>query len=205
MMSFPHTLALSFGPEPMSVTQSILLAFGVIGLLAVGFSAMRKGRKVWEPRPTNVRDRDRSSRNQAETLRNIEAAMTQLDELARQITGRIDAKLSQLDIALREADVRIDSLSRRTRSANGQETVDVTLEDESRVGLSMQPSSSVSPDPHQPVYQLADSGLAPIDVAQELGRPTGEVELILALRRTRDSADGDRAVAPGRLQSPHAA
>jgi hypothetical protein len=32
------------------------------------------------------------------------------------------------------------------------------------------------------VYQLADTGLAPADIAQKIGEHVGKVELILALR-----------------------
>jgi DNA-binding NarL/FixJ family response regulator len=35
---------------------------------------------------------------------------------------------------------------------------------------------------HAEVYALADQGRTPPEIAQQLGRPHGEVELILALR-----------------------
>ena len=35
---------------------------------------------------------------------------------------------------------------------------------------------------HAQIYALADQGHGPRDIARELGRPTGEIELILALR-----------------------
>jgi hypothetical protein len=43
--------------------------------------------------------------------------------------------------------------------------------------------SANGPDPrHAEVYALADQGLSARDVARRLGRPNGEIELILALR-----------------------
>jgi hypothetical protein len=45
------------------------------------------------------------------------------------------------------------------------------------------PPPSDRTDPrHERIYALADQGLSPRDIARELGRPTGEIELILALR-----------------------
>jgi hypothetical protein len=35
---------------------------------------------------------------------------------------------------------------------------------------------------HAEVYRLADQGQTPQQIAQRLGRPSGEIELILALR-----------------------
>ena len=39
--------------------------------------------------------------------------------------------------------------------------------------------------PYSDVYDLADRGQSPRQIAQELNRPDGEIELILALRHTR--------------------
>jgi hypothetical protein len=36
---------------------------------------------------------------------------------------------------------------------------------------------------HRKVYDLADQGLTPVDIARRIEKPTGQVELILALRR----------------------
>jgi hypothetical protein len=37
--------------------------------------------------------------------------------------------------------------------------------------------------PHREVLELADQGLSPVEIAQRLGKPTGQVELVLNLRR----------------------
>jgi len=45
---------------------------------------------------------------------------------------------------------------------------------------------SIRIDPmHQEIYRLADEGKPPTEIARQLGRTTGEVELILNLRRDR--------------------
>ena len=41
----------------------------------------------------------------------------------------------------------------------------------------------VRPDPNALVYALADDGRSAQEIATQLGRPKGEIELILALRR----------------------
>ena len=46
------------------------------------------------------------------------------------------------------------------------------------------PERETSTDPlHRRVYELADAGKDVLTIAREIGKPTGQVELILALRR----------------------
>ncbi len=42
---------------------------------------------------------------------------------------------------------------------------------------------------HQPIYDLADRGLMPVEIARETGQTIGEIELILNLRRTKPDTD----------------
>jgi hypothetical protein len=48
-----------------------------------------------------------------------------------------------------------------------------------------EPNIATLPDPrHAEIYALADEGRGPAEIARHLGRPSGEIELILALRPT---------------------
>jgi hypothetical protein len=50
--------------------------------------------------------------------------------------------------------------------------------------ISAPPPPAPSIDPrHAEIYALADQGRSPRDIATHLGRPSGEIELILALRQ----------------------
>ena len=129
-------------------------------------------------------DHRRGKASGDETLREVEAVMAQLDHLSRQIHGKIDLKLVTLQKLIRDADQRIDQLSRLQRGAQGEATFDIELESETpdRSG------EDVALDPHEAIYRLADSGHTPLQIAKELARHTGEVELILSLRRAKHAS-----------------
>ena len=42
---------------------------------------------------------------------------------------------------------------------------------------------------HSVVYELADAGFSTVEIAKDLGRTTGEIELILKLRAKTEPAD----------------
>ena len=140
----------------------------------------------------------------------VNEAILRLDELARHVNGQLDTRFAKLECIIRDADRRIDELSRLQRSAAGKPTVDTTIGDVSE-------SDEVAPDNehddeelasidsqsaddrHARVHDLADSGLSVASIAESLGRPMGEIELILALRETKsrcDNAPADTLTAP---------
>jgi len=151
--------------------------------LAVVTVALLLGLTRWKLR----RSRSVSSSSPGETslTRDIEAVMVELDRLSRQVHGRLDGKIAKLEGLIREADRRIDDLSRLSRSATGHPTIDVTLGPESTHSAdSDNPEGPAAPD-RKRVYALADSGMSSIEIARELGESTGEIELILALRKAK--------------------
>ena len=178
----------------LNALHMLLLALAILGLALL----MRKtGRRIAnarrEPRPS-VRKRFAELERQQETRRDVEAVMLELDQLARQIHGRLDTKLAQLETVIRDADERIDRLSRLTGDAHAGHAVDVTLEPEEPHGLPLEQNephghadgtSENKEEQHSAVYRLADGGVAPVDIAQETGQTAGEIELILALRRAK--------------------
>jgi hypothetical protein len=116
----------------------------------------------------------------------MQALLAELQDLARKINAQIDTKFAKLEAAISDADRRIEALQRLTRAARSEPALDVTVGDE--------PSSDGPPPQtgtteegtvaarHAAVYQLADTGKSPVEIAQTLGRTPGEIELILALR-----------------------
>jgi hypothetical protein len=114
--------------------------------------------------------------------REIEKQMTdlivELEKMARQMTAQLDTRSARLEALLREADERIETLrslgevgagTSKLRWAPAAEAVALGAEE--------------MPDPrHAEIYELAQTGQSAHQIAQRLGRPYGEVELILALR-----------------------
>ena len=157
----------------VSGTQLAMLGLAVIALTVVVRSTLR--------RVTRVRSQPRPS------ARARYSVMIELDQLARQIHGRIDTRFAKLEAVIRDADERIDRLSRLVRETDGSPACDVTL-DRQDPHAPPEPDPGVSDERYAAVYRLADGGLSATEIASEVGKTAGEVELILALRKVRDRA-----------------
>ncbi len=188
----------------------LIVAMAVAGLYLV-MRATRKRSQASQSEPNvSVRERYAELQRTQSASRDLENVMGELDQLARQIHGRLDTKIAKLDGVIRHADDRIDQLSRLLRTANGAPTLDVIVDDagDSRTpaintpnSKTQQPKSventSDAPDARRlaakyevrdQVYALSDDGVSAVQVAQQVGRTTGEVELMLSLRRARHHA-----------------
>lgn len=180
-----HTAAF-VGAAGISTSQIIMLVLAVAALTLVMISTRRRIRESRGVSLTSARQRYAELEEQSEATRDLEKVMLELDELSRQIHGRLDTKLAKLEAVLGDADRRIDKLSRLIRAAEGAATLELTLD---RQEPHDPPSTAPDDDSrHAAVYRLADSGRSAVQIAQEVGKPRGEVDLILALRRTRDKA-----------------
>lgn len=117
--------------------------------------------------------------------RQMQNLLIELSEMARQVTAGLDTRAAKLDALIREADDKIAALSALQRSANISRPDDSPAEPPaiSMVVPPAAPPCAYEPDPrHAEVYDLADQGRTPSQIAGLLGRPNGEIELILALR-----------------------
>ncbi len=172
----------------MSSTQLGLLGLAVVVLAILMNLTRRRVRRAQGAVRTDVRAEYAALQGESSAGRDAEAVIYELDQLARQIHGRLDTKIAKLEAVIRDADVRIDRLSRLGRSADGLSTLDVTLERQvPDVDVAVEKQSPVSAS-HAAVFRLADEGRSPAEIARQVGRTIGEVELILALRRTRESS-----------------
>jgi hypothetical protein len=109
--------------------------------------------------------------------RQMQNVLVELSEMARQITAQLDTRAAKLDALIREADQRIAAM----KSPAAETTQPASPAVQQFMAESMdQPMIDAR---HALVYALADQGRSCKDIAQELNRPSGEIELILALRR----------------------
>ena len=180
----------------VDTTQIVLLGLGLVGLTILILSTHRRIRRSQRQPRKSIREVLAETEARQSATRDLEAVMLELDQLSRDIHGRIDTKLARLDVLIREADQRIAKLSEPGRAAESEPTLEITLDQADPYG----PQPSVRPareDSHSAIYSLADRGLSPGQIAQNLNRLSGEVELILALRRTKEQTDQVRC-APGR-------
>jgi DNA-binding NarL/FixJ family response regulator len=113
-----------------------------------------------------------------------------MHDLARELQAQLDSKIAILEHliqdAKREAD-RLEAAIDRAGACARAPTFDSSQAESGRQ-ISMRvdaadarPASSASRR-HAEIYSLADQGLTSASIANRLGSPIGEVELILGLR-----------------------
>jgi hypothetical protein len=169
----PLLLAAAKPPDSFQWTLIGVLAVATV-YVAVIRPFLRKKKDPLDRSPSQARlAQERSVERQMQNL------LVELSEMARQISAQLDTRTAKLELLIREADEKIEKL-RRAGVAPAQAEI------KSQVMLDADVVEGAPPtiDPrHAEIYALADQGRRPLEIAQQLGRPSGEVELILALRQ----------------------
>jgi len=167
----------------ISAMQIALLAMLVaITTIVMILTRNRVRDSVQSPRPS-ARARYAQLSEKRRALREVEEVMIELDQVARNVHGQLDTRFAKLEAVIRDADERIAELKRLTRKTEAAPSLDITLD---AVEPDEEEAAPVMGDgPHADVYRLADAGMDRIRIAEETGKKTGEIELILALRKAR--------------------
>jgi hypothetical protein len=128
---------------------------------------------------------------QRATERQMQNLLVELSEMARQVSAQLDTRAARLDQLITQADERIAQLKSINQGAAASSAAIESSSPEAAVAVEP-PGTAEPPDPrHADIYSLADEGRDAHQIATQLGRPSGEVELILALRcRQRTTTDG---------------
>jgi hypothetical protein len=122
--------------------------------------------------------------------REMSSILVELSNMARQVTAQIDTRAAKLEALIQDADQRIAELKQLETSAKNsllQASIgrELHLRDDlnSLSSIDEAKPNSRPPDPrYVEIYSLADTGRSTTEIAQQLNRPRGEIELILALR-----------------------
>ena len=139
-----------------------------LAVLVMVIFLLLRPRRIGGKGPSAAALRTPPAASTSQDRRDLQALIVELHELSRKINADIDTRFAKLEAAMRDADRRIATLTRLTRKT-GQ--------------ASPPPEDTADPDlRHAIVYELADSGLKPVDIARRLGKTPGEIELILNLR-----------------------
>jgi hypothetical protein len=148
----------------------MLIVLGVLGLaflLTISLRQKAARREAGRLSPRERLEQIRDVHSDAADARVVEA---QLTDHARRLAAMIDNKSQRLEQLIALAEDRLAALQRVAGNGNGHGT-----------------AADSDPAPLDPltraVYELADAGRRPLDIAQELDEQVGKVELILALRR----------------------
>jgi hypothetical protein len=175
-------LAASINTEQLGYVAVVVVATVIMMMTLRRRSAYRDIQPTERQRPyaSDLRD-------QQHVKQDMETLLVEIQETARQISAQFDTKFAKLDVLLHDADDRINKLERLTARA-GRPAVDVTVDDR---GAEHNPDTAdASPgngNGHEHIYALADAGKSAVEIARETGKNTGEIELILALRKQTDS------------------
>jgi len=164
--------------------QWIVLA---IGMIAVTYLLFRGRGGAGARRKDPLEKHAFSSlSSQRAVERQMQNLLIELSEMARQISAQLDTRSAKLELLIKEADEKLAEL---------KSTISTAKIEPSSIGSCLAPipashcgatANSVPeepPDPrHADVYTMADQGRSPSQIGSALGRPSGEIELILALR-----------------------
>ncbi len=131
----------------------------------------------------------------------IEELMAELADLSREINGQIDTRLAKLNALLNEADRTIARFEQTmghpegsasspgtiSKSSGRNETSPDHIQQQNRKNLTSADhvlrSQKVPDAQTQAILDMAHQGKTAVSIAQKLGRPVGEIELILALHK----------------------
>lgn len=162
------------------VKQLLLIGVAIIALLFMMMSMRRWQQRVQRPRREHA-PVPRPQPAEQEMQRDLESLMVELQELSRKISAEIDTRFVKLEAAMRDADRRIAVLNRLVRGQEAGPVAEAPPMGEGAAGTEID-------NRHQVVYELADAGFSAVEIARDLGKTPGEVELILNLRRKGEAA-----------------
>jgi hypothetical protein len=186
-------------PSPMSAAQWGVLCAGALLIIYILLRSNRK-RKADPLEKSPVRT---SLAQQRSVERQMQTLLVELSEMARQVTAQLDTRSTKLALMIDDADEKAARLQRLLDECRA------TLDAARAPAPTTAPGPTPDPTPalaestpkaeppafepslalpdesdarHQQVYAMADQGRSPSDIARQIDRPRGEIDLILALR-----------------------
>jgi hypothetical protein len=175
-----------------------VIALGVLTILYVAVvRPMRKGRRKDPLETMSQPARQATTLAQQRAIeRDMAAVLVEYEEMIRRMTAQIDTRATKLQLLMDEADAKLAQLKEACRRLGEPGKGQARAAGEANVSESQVDTgahangdaASKSEDAggaYAEVYDLADRGRSPRQIAQELNRPDGEIELILALRQSR--------------------
>ena len=167
-------------PQRDPTLQWVLIVLALVTIFYVTVirpSAKKKQDPLAKPPSASSLSHQRTVERQMQNL------LVELSEMARQITAQLDTRTQKLQMLIQDADERIAALQKADRPARPEPESAKIWNAPPEPVREILPPEPVD-EQHQQVYTLADQGRTAMDIARELNRPRGEVELILALRPT---------------------
>jgi hypothetical protein len=184
--------------NPLVQWMPVFMAAAVVAmavLITMSVRARISRRQSSRPDPRQVLEKLRSTASRGD---NVHAVTARAVDTVQQVAAQLDNKAERLEQLLVEATEKIEALEARLRAA-ADATAAPLPPPSIAPPVEEPPSPLESPKPAEPadpltrsVYELADSGNDPLQIAQRLEEQVGKVELILALREEEGRDWGER-------------
>ena len=159
----------------------MLMAMGV-GIIVVVLLRRLRTKARRRPPVQEPRERIEELQADAEKRARAEDVTSDVEEMARRFAAVLDDKAMRLELLIAEADRRLAPPAPNNADRPTARAHPGVVPSESAAALTDGGFEPATTSDHGGVYRLADDGLGPVEIAQKLGKPIGEVELILALR-----------------------
>lgn len=169
--------------SPLLMVCGVVI-LGVIAALMIRGGKPKSGPGAAETEAARVLQQVEDARYQIEDVR---SRVGELIATAQRLSTRLDEKTAKVEALLAKADRRVQSesaaheTSRAALPRSAGSSTAVESKPISRPKIHANEDGKTDPL-KKAVYELADSGRAPVDIAHELKEHVGKVELILALR-----------------------
>ena len=180
-------MILAASDTPASGLWMFLLVLCLV-TLSLMLVRIRQSRRPVRPKPSIRRELD-AMRGRSDLHRSADELLIQLEEMARRINAQVDTKFAKLDRVVMDADERLAKLEAALGRADRLAIESSASGGCESSGADAQAAPVLADHPtdtrHAGVYDLADAGKPPLEIAERLGMPLGEVEVILNLRNFR--------------------
>ncbi len=171
-------------PSPGSVEEPDFGAWLPPALMILGVSLatwmmvrmLIRRRKRLPLTPGTPHERLEAIREQAKKRAQLQAFGAEVHELVERLAAQLDNKAARMELLLQDADERIRRLERMQRLDRNRASADSEHQSGHTIGHESDPVTNR-------VYELADQGEKPVEIAKQVNQHVGQVELILALRR----------------------
>ena len=159
----------------LAANESMQWIVYAVGALTIAYVVLRPSFRKKDPLGQSAPKLGMAQQRSVE--REMSNLLVELSEMARQITGQLDTRSAKLESLMQEADKKIAELKKLE-----------TIPQEPEIKpLDPKPQPIRDEARYSAIYSLADAGHSVQEIAQQLDRPRGEVELILALRVPSES------------------
>ncbi len=181
----------------------ILIGLAIIILTLMWRSSRRRAKRATVDGRTSRHAARHAVRLERQASDDINELMVRLEELSREICGQIDIRFAKLENVLNEADRKLAALREAQANASAPglapKAVAATAPADAR------PPTPTPDATHGRIHELAEKGVAAMDIARQVEMTVGEVDLILSLERSRRHAASQQPTPAPAAQSRPAA